>query len=186
MRAGLATTAFLTENPPLSEPPARAPGPAWRGAWRLNLPDPPPRATPDADAAARPDGATAEQSTVTAPMPGTVIRVLVAAGARVAAREPLVVLEAMKMETPLVSPYDATVRAVHVVGRRPRQPAAPSSSSWTSSRYARTNLPAAERPHRNRPVGPPAAETDGAKNAHSRSYRRSPGRLNPRTTKGRS
>jgi biotin carboxyl carrier protein len=24
------------------------------------------------------------------------------------------VLEAMKMETPLVSPYDATVRAVHV------------------------------------------------------------------------
>src|SRR5439155_655358 len=33
---------------------------------------------------------------------------------RVAARQALVVLEAMKMETPLVSPYDATVRAVHV------------------------------------------------------------------------
>jgi biotin carboxyl carrier protein len=32
----------------------------------------------------------------------------------VAARQPLLVLEAMKMETPLVSPYDATVRAVHV------------------------------------------------------------------------
>ena len=47
-------------------------------------------------------------------MPGTVIRVLVAAGDRVAARQPLVVLEAMKMETPLASPYDATVRAVHV------------------------------------------------------------------------
>jgi 3-methylcrotonyl-CoA carboxylase alpha subunit len=46
-------------------------------------------------------------------MPGTVIRVLVAPGDRVAARETLVVLEAMKMETPLVSPYDATVRAVH-------------------------------------------------------------------------
>jgi acetyl-CoA/propionyl-CoA carboxylase, biotin carboxylase, biotin carboxyl carrier protein len=114
VRAGLATTAFLTENPPLSEPPARAPGPAWRGAWRLNLPDPPPQPAPDTDTAARPDGAVAEQSTVTAPMPGTVIRVLVAAGGRVAAREPLVVLEAMKMETPLVSPYDATVRAVHV------------------------------------------------------------------------
>ena len=39
-------------------------------------------------------------------MPGTVIRVLVAAGDAVAARQPLVVLEAMKMETPLVSPYD--------------------------------------------------------------------------------
>ena len=42
------------------------------------------------------------------------IKVLVAAGDHVAAREPLVVLEAMKMETPLVSPYAATVRAVHV------------------------------------------------------------------------
>jgi biotin carboxyl carrier protein len=47
-------------------------------------------------------------------MPGTVIKVLVAEGDRVAARQPLVVLEAMKMETPLLSPYDATVRAVHV------------------------------------------------------------------------
>ena len=49
-----------------------------------------------------------------APMPGVVIRVLASAGDRVEARQPLVVLEAMKMETPLVSPYDATVRAVHV------------------------------------------------------------------------
>ena len=48
-------------------------------------------------------------------MPGTVIKVLVEPGAVVAAREPLLVLEAMKMEMPLVSPYDATVRAVHVV-----------------------------------------------------------------------
>jgi biotin carboxyl carrier protein len=47
-------------------------------------------------------------------MPGTVIRVLVAAGAHVTARQPLVVLEAMKMETPLVAPYDATVKSVRV------------------------------------------------------------------------
>ena len=47
-------------------------------------------------------------------MPGTVIKVLVEQGAHVSARQPLVVLEAMKMETPLASPYDATVRAVHV------------------------------------------------------------------------
>jgi biotin carboxyl carrier protein len=32
----------------------------------------------------------------------------------VTARQPLVVLEAMKMETPLVAPYDATIKAVHV------------------------------------------------------------------------
>ena len=47
-------------------------------------------------------------------MPGTVIRVLVHRGVNVKARQPLVVLEAMKMETPLAAPYDATVPAVHV------------------------------------------------------------------------
>jgi 3-methylcrotonyl-CoA carboxylase alpha subunit len=69
---------------------------------------------PDVDAAGADHGAEGEQSTVIAPMPGTVIKVLVEPGASVRARQPLVVLEAMKMETPLVSPYDATVRAVHV------------------------------------------------------------------------
>jgi biotin carboxyl carrier protein len=47
-------------------------------------------------------------------MPGTVIRVLVSPGDAVEAREPLVVLEAMKMETPIVAPYEAVVKAVHV------------------------------------------------------------------------
>jgi biotin carboxyl carrier protein len=60
------------------------------------------------------DHAGGEQSTLTAPMPGTVIRVLVGDGDAVKPRQPLVVLEAMKMETPVVSPYEAVVRAVHV------------------------------------------------------------------------
>ena len=47
-------------------------------------------------------------------MPGVVIRVLAGEGERVEARQPLVVLEAMKMETPLVSPYEAVVKRVHV------------------------------------------------------------------------
>jgi biotin carboxyl carrier protein len=47
-------------------------------------------------------------------MPGTVIRVLVRPGQRVEPREALLVLEAMKMETPVVSPYEAVVKAVHV------------------------------------------------------------------------
>src|SRR5579884_310001 len=113
--AGRTTTAFLVEHPPLSAPPERAPAPPFRGAWRLNLPAPPPRPAPDiADAAGARSGGEAEQATLSAPMPGTVIKVLVAAGDRVRPRQPLVVLEAMKMETPLVSPYEATVRAVHV------------------------------------------------------------------------
>ncbi|MBV8080220.1 MAG: ATP-grasp domain-containing protein [Actinobacteria bacterium] len=112
LRAGEATTAFLVEHPPLSQtpPPAAAP---WRTPFRLNLPAPPPAPPPDIDAlsvAADAGG----HSSVTAPMPGTVLRVLVQAGDDVGARQPLVVIEAMKMETPLVAPYAATVREVHV------------------------------------------------------------------------
>jgi len=115
VRAGRVTTAFLTEYPPLSEPPAAPPAGVWSEPWRLNLPAPPPQPAPDVDVAAGGHGGTArEQSSVVAPMPGTVIRVLVEPGSEVAARQPLVVLEAMKMETPLVSPYAATVRAVQV------------------------------------------------------------------------
>ena len=47
-------------------------------------------------------------------MPGTVLRVLAKEGDAVKQRQPLVVLEAMKMETPVVSPYEAVVRAIHV------------------------------------------------------------------------
>jgi biotin carboxyl carrier protein len=114
LRAGEATTAFLTEHPPLSAPPPRLADPVWRGAFRLNLPSPAPAPPPDVDTAAQAHGPAQESSVVVAPMPGTVIKVNVEPGAAVRAREPLVVLEAMKMETPLVSPYDATVRAVHV------------------------------------------------------------------------
>jgi biotin carboxyl carrier protein len=69
---------------------------------------------PDVDALAHALRPAEESSTIVAPMPGTVIKVNVETGSVVKARDPLVVLEAMKMETPLVSPYDATVRAVHV------------------------------------------------------------------------
>jgi acetyl/propionyl-CoA carboxylase alpha subunit len=114
LRAGEVTTAFLSEYPPLSAPPALLPGPVWRGAFRLNLPAPGLEPPPDIDAAAHASSAVEASSVITAPMPGTVLKVHVRAGSTVKAREELVVLEAMKMETPLTSPYDATVRAVHV------------------------------------------------------------------------
>jgi biotin carboxyl carrier protein len=47
-------------------------------------------------------------------MPGTVIEVRVAPGDAVAARTPLVVLEAMKMEVPVAAPFDARVASVAV------------------------------------------------------------------------
>ena len=115
LRTGETTTAFLDEWPPLSQPPVRLPQGPWADGWRLNLPPAPRRPAPDVDSAAHGGGAgAAGESTVTAPMAGTVIRVLTAPGARVEARQPLVLLEAMKMETPVVAPYDGTVGAVHV------------------------------------------------------------------------
>jgi acetyl/propionyl-CoA carboxylase alpha subunit len=114
VRAGEATTAFLTEHPPLSAPPLLTPPGPWQSAWRLNLPAPPPAAPPDIDVAAQAHGPGHGESAVTAPMPGTVIRVEVEPGETVQARRPLVVLEAMKMEISVHSPFEGTVTAVHV------------------------------------------------------------------------
>jgi biotin carboxyl carrier protein len=50
---------------------------------------------------------------LTAPMPATVIKVLVQPGAAVKKGDTLVSLEAMKMELPIRAPADATVAAVH-------------------------------------------------------------------------
>ncbi|MFR9802126.1 biotin carboxylase N-terminal domain-containing protein [Pseudonocardia sp. RS010] len=56
---------------------------------------------------------------LTAPMPGSVIRVHVAAGDAVIAGQPLVVLEAMKMEHSVTSPIDGVVAELPVeVGRQ--------------------------------------------------------------------
>jgi acetyl/propionyl-CoA carboxylase alpha subunit len=114
VRAGEATTAFLTEHPPLTPPPLLLPAPAWRGSWRLNLPPATSAPPPDVDEAAHHAARGSGDSTLTAPMPGTVIEVAVAPGDAVEAHQRLVVLEAMKMENPIAAPFDATVKAVHV------------------------------------------------------------------------
>ena len=49
---------------------------------------------------------------LSAPMPATVIRVLVAAGSRVKKGQTVVLLEAMKMELPIRSLSDGTIAAV--------------------------------------------------------------------------
>ncbi|WP_173985394.1 acetyl/propionyl/methylcrotonyl-CoA carboxylase subunit alpha [Magnetospirillum sp. SS-4] len=72
-------------------------------SWRIRLDDPSARAA-DQDAG---DGRLA------APMPGTVVQVLVKAGDAVGGGQPLIVVEAMKMEHTIKAPADGTVRAVH-------------------------------------------------------------------------
>jgi biotin carboxyl carrier protein len=49
-----------------------------------------------------------------APMPGKIVRVLVKAGDRVSARQPAVVVEAMKMENELRASREGTVAEIHV------------------------------------------------------------------------
>ncbi len=58
------------------------------------------------------DAATA--GSLVAPMPGNVLRVLVGPGDAVVAGQPLVVVEAMKMEHQVLAPADGTVATVHV------------------------------------------------------------------------
>jgi pyruvate carboxylase subunit B len=63
-----------------------------------------------AGAAAPPAGPAA----IAAPMPGLVIRVLVQEGDRVQTGQPMVVIEAMKMENELRAPAAGQVRTIHV------------------------------------------------------------------------
>jgi biotin carboxyl carrier protein len=59
-------------------------------------------------------GAAPGEQKVLAPMPGRVVRVLVAAGDEVERRQPVVVVEAMKMENELRSPKAGRVKDVPV------------------------------------------------------------------------
>ncbi len=65
-----------------------------------------PRFTDPADAVA--------SGSLLAPMPGTVVRVAVAAGDEVTAGQPVLVLEAMKMQHSVAAPYDGVVAQIGV------------------------------------------------------------------------
>jgi biotin carboxyl carrier protein len=60
------------------------------------------------------DRAAAGPQLIAAPMPGKIVRVFVRPGDAVTARQPLVVVEAMKMENELRANRDGTVAEVHV------------------------------------------------------------------------
>lgn len=68
-----------------------------------------PTPTP-APVASAPAGADAMPS----PMPGTILKILVAVGETVTENQPLMILEAMKMENEIVAGHAGTVSAIHV------------------------------------------------------------------------
>ena len=57
---------------------------------------------------------TSEQENASAPMPGQVLKILVTAGQHISAGDPLLILEAMKMEQTLRASMDGVVEAVLV------------------------------------------------------------------------
>ena len=56
---------------------------------------------------------TADADALSAPMPATVVRILVQPGARVAGGDMLIALEAMKMELAIRAPHDGVVRSIN-------------------------------------------------------------------------
>jgi biotin carboxyl carrier protein len=79
---------------------------------------PTPTSTPQLQAAAKAPAAAAPSSggdtTVTSPLSGTVFKLLVKVGDRVATGQDLIILEAMKMETNIVSAGPGTIKNIHV------------------------------------------------------------------------
>jgi len=72
------------------------------------------RQTPADSAAARDSRVKREaRQELSAPMPATVLKVLVTPGSKVKKGDTLIILEAMKMELPLRASADATIAAVH-------------------------------------------------------------------------
>lgn len=64
--------------------------------------------------AAAPVAAPAGAQTISAPMPGTILKVNVSNGQAVKKGDVLMVLEAMKMENEILAPNDGTVSSVNV------------------------------------------------------------------------
>ncbi|CAN2924067.1 acetyl-CoA carboxylase biotin carboxyl carrier protein subunit [Streptococcus dysgalactiae] len=86
---------------PVQPTPAPVPAPAEASPQVEEVQAPQPTATAGADA-------------IPSPMPGTILKVLVAVGDQVAENQPLLILEAMKMENEIVASSAGTVSAIHV------------------------------------------------------------------------
>lgn len=61
-----------------------------------------------------PSAESGKNETITAPMPGNILKILVNVGDTVSYEQPLVVLEAMKMENELVAPIAGTISKIHI------------------------------------------------------------------------
>jgi pyruvate carboxylase subunit B len=97
---------FEVEVDPIGSPPP-APPPA-RSATPSAAP------TPPAQTAAQPAAVAEGETAVRSPMPGILLSLAVEEGQRIEAGEPLLVLEAMKMQNTIPSPVSGTVKSLPV------------------------------------------------------------------------
>ena len=88
-------------------------GGAGSAPVRAAAPKAAPKAAPSAAAPKAAAGA-AGSVEVTASVPGKVFKIEANTGATVKAGDPIVILEAMKMEIPVVAPEDGTVASINV------------------------------------------------------------------------
>jgi biotin carboxyl carrier protein len=72
-----------------------------------------PGTTPGTAPRTTPRTISVDDDALMAPMPATVVRILVAPGAKVASGDLLIALEAMKMELGIRAPHDGLVHAIH-------------------------------------------------------------------------
>lgn len=105
---------YLVEMEEIGGTPAAAPAapaaPAPVQEAPAEVPAEPAPAPAVPAAASAPAGADA----MTAPMPGTILKILVNVGDAVTENQPLMILEAMKMENEIVAGSAGTVSAIHV------------------------------------------------------------------------
>ena len=99
---------YLVEMEEIGGAPAAQPAPAAPATPAATSTP----ATPAAPAPAAPVAPTGEGEVVTAPMPGTVTKILVKDGDAVTENQPLMILEAMKMENEIVAPKAGTIGQV--------------------------------------------------------------------------
>lgn len=91
--------------------PAPAPTPQVPVAPVAQVAKPAPVAEPVSVAA---DVVAAGDDAMTAPMPGTILRILVNPGESVTENQPLMILEAMKMENEVVANRSGVIKGIHV------------------------------------------------------------------------
>ncbi|MDR9769892.1 biotin/lipoyl-containing protein [Acetomicrobium sp.] len=94
----------------VAQPPAPAPVPA-APAPSVQVSPPAPKPTPTVPTAPAPPSGGA---TISAPMPGKILKVLVQPGMQIKKGQNMLILEAMKMENEILAPSDGVVRDVKV------------------------------------------------------------------------